>query len=89
MKPIVLYFSRTGNTKQLAEAIADMTQAPMHDMVLSEPSIVENYYTAIVGSPVEGARSAEEAEAFVGLLLNAEGKRAISSAPADSGSDAH
>jgi flavodoxin len=77
MKPCVLYFSRTGNTKRLAEAIADMTKAPIFDIASSEPSIVENYDLLFIGTPVEGASPAKEARAFVQALPNADGKKVI------------
>ena len=77
MKPCVLYFSRTGNTKQLAEAISDLTKAPSFDIASSEPSVVENYDLMILGTPVEGFRPAKETVAFVERLPKAEDKKAI------------
>ena len=77
MKPCVLYFSRTGNTKQLAEAISDLTNAPIFDIASSEPSIVENYDLVILGTPVEGFKPAKETVAFVERLPKAEDKKAI------------
>jgi len=70
MKPCVLYFSRTGNTKRMAEAIAEAAKAPVFDMTSSEPSVVEGFDLLIVGTPVEGFRPAKETVAF-------EGKNAI------------
>ncbi len=77
MKPCVLYFSRTRNTKRMAEAIAESTKAPAFDMTSSEPSVVENFDLLIVGTPVEGSRPAKEALAFIERLPKAEGKKAI------------
>jgi flavodoxin len=77
MKPCVLYFSRTGNTKRFAEAIANQTQASIFDIATSEPSIVEAYDTIILGTPVEGASPAKETKAFVERLPQTEGKKAI------------
>jgi flavodoxin len=77
MKSCVLYFSRTGNTKRLAEAIADMIKASLFDIASSEPSIVENYDLLLIGTPVEGASPAKEARAFVRSLPNADGKEVI------------
>jgi flavodoxin len=77
MKPCVLYFSRTGNTKRMAEAIADMTKAPIFDIASSEPSIVENYDLLFIGTPVEGASPAKEAKAFVQSLPRTDGKKVI------------
>jgi len=77
MNPVVLYFSRTGNTKRLAEAIAQLTNAPIFSIASSEPSIVEAYDTIILGTPVEGASPAKETRAFVEQLPQAQGKKAI------------
>jgi len=77
MKPCVLYFSRTGNTKRMAEAIAEATKAPAFDMTSSDPSVVEDFDLLIVGTPVEGFRPAKETLAFVERLPKTEGKKAI------------
>ena len=77
MKPCVLYFSRTGNTKLMAEAISDSTKAPVFDITSSEPSVVENFDTLIIGTPVEGFRPTKEILAFIERLPKAEGKKAI------------
>jgi flavodoxin len=77
MKPCVLYFSRTGNTKRMAEAIAEAAKAPAFDMTSSEPSVVEEFDLLIVGTPVEGFRPAKETVAFVERLPKTEGKKAI------------
>jgi flavodoxin len=77
MKTCVLYFSRTGNTKRMAEAIAESTKAPAFDIASSEPSVVENYDMLIIGTPVEGSRPAKETLAFIERLPKAEGKKAI------------
>jgi len=77
MKTCVLYFSRTGNTKRLAEAISDLAKAPIFDIASSEPSVVENYDLLILGTPVEGFRPAKETVEFVERLPKTEGKKAI------------
>jgi flavodoxin len=77
MKPCVLYFSRTGNTKRMAEAIAEMAKAEIFDIASSAPSIVENYNLLFIGTPVEGASPAKEAKAFVQSLPSADGKQVI------------
>ena len=65
MKSCVLYFSRTGNTKRMAEAISKAAKAPTFDMACSNPSIVE------------GFNPAKETKAFVECLPKNEGKKAI------------
>ena len=56
MRTCVLYFSRTGNTKFMAEAMANAIKAPAFDIATSEPSVVEDYDMIILGTPVEVAR---------------------------------
>ena len=77
MKPCVLYFSRTGNTKRMAEAISEATKAPVFSMTSSDLSAVEDFDLLIVGTPVEGFRPAKETVEFVERLLKTEGKKAI------------
>jgi flavodoxin len=77
MNPCIFYFSRTGNTKRLAEAIAKQTNAPLFDIATAQPSGVEAYDTLILGTPVEGASPAKETQAFMELLPNMQGKKAI------------
>jgi len=72
-----LYFSRTGNTKLMAEAIANAIKAPAFDLAASEPSVVEDYDMIILGKPVEGASPAKETTAFIDRLPNVDGKKAI------------
>jgi flavodoxin len=77
MKPCVLYFSRTGNTKSMAEAISESIEAPVFSMTSSDPSVVKDFDMLIVGTPVEGFRPAKETTEFVERLSKAEGKKAI------------
>ncbi len=77
MKPCVLYFSRTGNTQRLAEAIANQTQTPPFSITACAPSIVDAYDTIILGTPVEGASPTKELLAFVDRIPNGQGKKVI------------
>jgi flavodoxin len=77
MKPCVLYFSRTGNTKRMAEAISEATKAPAFDMTSADPLIVEDFDLLIVGTPVEGFRPAKETMTFVERLPKTVGKKSI------------
>ncbi|MCX8153748.1 MAG: flavodoxin domain-containing protein [Candidatus Bathyarchaeota archaeon] len=72
-----MYFSRTGNTKRMAEAIAESIKAPVFAITSSEPAIVEDFDVLILGTPVEGFRPAREMMAFVERLMKTEGKKAI------------
>jgi multimeric flavodoxin WrbA len=53
MNAVVVYFSRTGNTKRLAEAIADTAKAPIFELSQAEPSKITAYDLLIFGTPVE------------------------------------
>ena len=77
MKPCVLYFSRTGNTKRVAEAIANQVKAPLFDIATCEPSVVTAYDTIFLGTPVEGASPTKEIVAFIERLPTSEGKKTI------------
>jgi flavodoxin len=77
MNTCVLYFSRTGNTKRLAQAIADLAKAPIYDLTSVERSVIENCDLLILGTPVEGSSPTKEARAFVENLPSTTGKKAI------------
>ena len=77
MKTCVVYFSRTGNTKRLAQAIADTAKAPIFDIAATQPSTIEGFDLLIIGTPVEGSSPAKEASAFIENLPEVEGKKAI------------
>jgi flavodoxin len=77
IKPFVLYFSRIGNTKRMAEALAESTNAPVFGITSSEPLAVTGFDMLIVGTPVEGFSPANETVAFLELLPKTEGKKAI------------
>ena len=77
MNACVLYFSRTGNTKRLAQAIADLAKAPIYDLTSAPASAIENCDLLILGTPVEGASPTKEAMTFVESLPLTDGKKAI------------
>jgi flavodoxin len=77
MSTAVVYFSRTGNTKRLAQAIAESTNAPLFAMSSSEPSVAQNFDVLILGMPVEGFRPAKETLTFIGGMPKKESKKAI------------
>ncbi len=68
MKTCVLYFSRTGNTKHIAEAISEATKAPNFSITTSAPSVVADFNLIIIGTPVEGFSPAKETVDFVERL---------------------
>ena len=77
MNTCVVYFSRTGNTKRLAQAIADTAKAPIYDIAATLSSTIENFGLLIIGTPVEGARPAKETLAFIENMSQKEGRKAI------------
>ena len=77
MNPCIFYFSRTGNTKRLAQAIADATKAPVYDLASAQPSSIANCDFLIIGTPVEGASPAKETRAFIENLPQTQGKKVI------------
>lgn len=77
MNTCLVYFSRTGNTKRLAQAIADMAKAPIYDIASTTPSALGSCDLIIFGSPVEGSRPAKEAVTFIETMPKVEGKKAI------------
>jgi flavodoxin len=77
MKPIVVYFSRTGNTKRLAEAIANTAKAPIFEVTAADPAKIVDCDLLIFGCPVEGASPAKEAAVYIETLPTTSGKKAI------------
>jgi flavodoxin len=77
MDPCVVYFSRTGNTKRLAQAIADAVNAPLMDISGTLPSTIETFDPLILGTPVEGSSPAKETTAFIENMNSKEGAKAI------------
>ncbi len=77
MNSCVVYFSRTGNTKKFAQAIANAANAPLYDLSTVQMSTIENCDLLILGTPVEGASPAKETAAFIANMPQVSGKKAI------------
>jgi flavodoxin len=77
MNAAVVYFSRTGNTKRLAEAIADTAKASIFELSQAEPARIADIDLLIFGTPVEGAGPAKEAQTYLASLPTVTGKKAI------------
>ena len=78
MKACILYFSRTGNTQKFAEQISDSLKIKaIHDITYTEPLIVANYDTIILGTPVHGFNPSRESLSFVESLPEGNSKNAI------------
>ena len=77
MNAAVVYFSRTGNTQKLAQAIATEAKAPIYELSAAEPSKIANIDVLIFGTPVEGSSPTKEAMAYIANLPPVTGKKAI------------
>ncbi|MFA5573162.1 MAG: flavodoxin family protein [Candidatus Bathyarchaeia archaeon] len=77
MNAAVVYFSRTGNTKKFAQAIADATNAPMFELSTADASKIASVDLLIFGTPVEGASPTKEALTYITSLPVVTGKKAI------------
>jgi flavodoxin len=77
MNPLVVYHSKTGNTKRFAQAVADAVNAPIKDLISTSPSSIESYDLLILGTPVEGASPAKETVAFIESMNRRDGAKAI------------
>jgi flavodoxin len=77
MNTCAVYFSRTGNTKRLAQAIADTAKAPIYDLASTQPSDIENWDLLILGTPVEGSSPTKEMTAFIENMHSVKGKKVI------------
>lgn len=78
MKACVLYISRTGNTKRLAEAISESLKAPVFNIAdAPEPSVTQDFDLLVIGTPVMGMRPAPEVHSFVKRLPEGSGKKTI------------
>jgi flavodoxin len=77
MDPCVVYFSRTGNTKRLAQAIAEALNATILDISGTLPSTIEIFDTLILGTPVEGSSPAKETASFIEGMKHRIGGKSI------------
>jgi flavodoxin len=78
MKACVLYISRTGNTRRLAEAISELLNAPVYNIAdAPEPSVANDFDLLVIGTPVMGLQPAPEVHSFVKRLPESAGKKTI------------
>ena len=77
MKACILYISHTGNTRRMAETMADSLKTPVFNIATTEPSVANNFDLLIIGTPVTGLKPAPEVLSFLARLPQGEGKRAI------------
>ncbi len=77
MSTCVIYFSRTGNTKRLAQAIASTVNAPIYDLAAAQTTTIQTCDQIFLGTPVEGASPTKEVLAFIESMPTAEDKKVI------------
>ena len=78
MKACVLYISRTGNTKRLAETISGLLEAPVFDVANTpDPWVADDFDLLVIGTPVMGLRPTPEVQSFVKHLPEGQGKKVI------------
>jgi Flavodoxins len=77
MNAAVVYFSRTGNTKRLAQALADTAKAPIYELSEAEPSKIAAFDLLIFGTPVEGSSPAKDVQTYLSSLPMVTAKKAI------------
>jgi flavodoxin len=77
MKSCILYYSKTGRTKAVAQSLAEKLSTPTFDILTISPSVVERFDCLIIGTPVNGARPAQETTAFLSQLPSGKGKNAV------------
>jgi len=73
MKVIVLYYSQTGNTERVAQAIFKEIQTEKCLKELKEAKGLEGYELAFVGFPIHYGGPAKQAKSF--LEKHAQGKK--------------
>ena len=66
-----------GNTKRLAQAIAETAKAPIFNLSSTQLSALENFDLLIIGTPMEGSSPAKESSAFIESMPEVTGKKAI------------
>jgi flavodoxin len=78
MKACIQYFSQTGNTKKMAQAIAESLQTDtVFDINSTDPTIVADYDVIILGTPVHGFNASVESVAYVETLPQGDGKQTV------------
>jgi flavodoxin len=77
MKPYVLYYSLSGNTRRFSETISETLKIPVFDLTTSEPSVIEECDLLILGTPVHGFSPARPVLSFVEEMPEGKGKKAI------------
>ena len=77
MNACVVYFSRTGNTKRFAQAIAKVANCSIFDLASTQTTALSTFDLLILGTPVEGASPAKETVAFIENIPTTQSKKVI------------
>lgn len=72
LKPIVIYYSKTGNTKKVARAIAESLDTTAIDV--QKAKNIWEYNLIVIGTPVHGAKPAKSIRKFLETLPKSKGK---------------
>jgi flavodoxin len=75
MKIAIVYFSRGGNTRKIAEAMAEELGVTPIDVKLEQPDVSE-IDMLIVGSGTYGSKPGKEMVAYLESLTSSDGKKA-------------
>ena len=77
MKPCILYFSATGNTKKFAQTISTSLNLPIFNIEDIKPQIVLDYDIILIGTPIHGMAPAKVITSFVEKLPRMDNKKTI------------
>lgn len=72
LKPIVIYYSKTGNTKKVARAIAESLETKAID--IQKVKNVWEYNLIVIGTPVHGSKPSKTVRKFLETLPKSKGK---------------
>jgi flavodoxin I len=74
-KAIVIYYSKTGNTKKVAEAIAEELKAELKSVDEVEVDKLGDYQLLCIGTPVYGGSPCSQIREFLENLPDLEGRK--------------
>ena len=76
MKSLIVYYSESGNTEKVAEAIAGAIAGDIKRVEETKPEELVDYDLIFIGTPVHGSRPAKKIEDFLDELPQLQGKKA-------------
>ena len=75
MKSIVIYYSQSGNTEKIAQAVAAGLGIKASKLEDINPDTLKNYDLIIIGSPVHGGAPNKKVTKFISQMPNMPGKK--------------